>query len=629
MDPAAERNRLKKTISELLAAQRDDLRLRDHLEGLRRDENLPGLTWFWGPDLYRRNRVVFREFILALFSSIERGGVHGWRSIPWSEHADRLEPWLADARTHRDTTLVRRLFRWKFAGENWRNDDAKWRKALVGEYESARGPAEQARVLEEFEGWFQLDEPTALRLYATNRACSGFLLRHVPTRINFWGQEKREPWRELIQTAHDTGDDELGFALYRRQVGIEEWQRDVNRPAAEVADADRLNAELRKRHPEGWDLKLIDGVIALLRARGRDVFPYVREKLDTIAGGWRAGSSEPLIRFAREREWWDLWAAAIRASNVSKLFNDEVAGLLDDRRIAEDVRGERLRALAGVSREWNWPGVGLAWVHSLDDNIAVRLYERYPELVHGPFKPHVVPRWWQGGPKLLAAAQAAGDEDLVDLLASRYITRAAWPYSGGHAAVDELVKAADRLAGSYQGLRDHGPAAFARRAGNVLTQVPAYAIHAYDHLLRTNALARLLFVRSTAEYLAEPATVRDLVEGSEIHVQMLGYRVLGRNDDRARALAVELLEILLGTLLRPLQRKTRLAAFAALTNAAKGDAAAAARVLKRAREALLLPDTKYPKEELVGLVGTILHLRPELRGPRERPVVYGLEEAAS
>ena len=50
---------VKRTIEELLAHQRDDLRLRDHLEGLRRDEAVPGLTWFWGPELYRRNRVPF------------------------------------------------------------------------------------------------------------------------------------------------------------------------------------------------------------------------------------------------------------------------------------------------------------------------------------------------------------------------------------------------------------------------------------------------------------------------------------------------------------------------------------------------------------------------------------------
>jgi hypothetical protein len=85
---------------------------------------------------------------------------------------------------------------------------------------------------------------------------------------------------------------------------------------------------------------------------------------------------------------------------------------------------------------------------------------------------------------------------------------------------------------------------------------------------------------------------------------------------------------LLGTLLRPLHRKTRLAAFGALANAAKADAKAAARVLKRAREALRLPDKKYPKEQLVGLIGKILHDHSALCSPREHPVVYRREVVA-
>ena len=64
-------------------------------------------------------------------------------------------------------------------------------------------------------------------------------------------------------------------------------------------------------------------------------------------------------------------------------------------------------ALAGVSQEWNWAGVGIARVHSLQDDIAARLYQRYPRLVQGAFKPNIVPKWWQGGPRLLAAARTA------------------------------------------------------------------------------------------------------------------------------------------------------------------------------------------------------------------------------
>jgi hypothetical protein len=184
------------------------------------------------------------------------------------------------------------------------------------------------------------------------------------------------------------------------------------------------------------------------------------------------------------------------------------------------------------------------------------------------------------------------------------------------------------LAKDYQALRDRDPEAFARRAADVLTHIPAFAIYSYSQLLRTNTLARLLFVRSFDTFLAVPQAVQDLVEGSDIHVQMLAYRVLGQDDERARRLAVECLDILIGTLWRPLHRKTRLAAFDALANAATADAEAARLVLHRSREALRLPDTKYPKEQLIGLIGRVLAARPELRGPHEQPVVYRRQEAA-
>jgi hypothetical protein len=621
---------LKRTIEELLANQQNDLRLRDHLEGVRRDASLPGLTWFWGPELYRRNRVIFREFILAHLSDFALEGLRGWRRVKWHEHADRLDAWLGEARRNRDTWLVRRLLRWKFAKEPWGIDDAAWRQQLLREYRAAAGPAAQAVALEEFDEWFQLDEPTALDLFAINQACSKFLLKHLPSRFSIWGGEKREIWPRMFEAALKANHHELAFTLYRRQVDVNQWRSDVLALVNELTDAQRLNDALRQRHPEGWGLKLGDGVISLLRLRGREVIPYVRDKLDTIVGGsYGAAAPVPLLELARERGWWDLWAAIVRTANDPKYFNREAGDLLKDTNLDEATRIERLRALAGVSREWNWPGVGLAQVHSLKDEIATRLYGRYPQLVHGPFKPHIVPTSRQGGPLLFAAANKAGDEELVDLLASRYATRAGYERAWNRTEQVASLKVAEEIAASLQAIRDRDEATFARRAANILTQIPAFAIHNFDQLLRTNDLARLLFVRSFAAFLTVPAAVCDLIEGSEVHVQALAYRVLGQDDDRARSLAVELLDILLGTLLRPLHRKARLAALRALANAARADGTAAARVLRRAREALRLPDKKYPKEELVRLVGQILHERPELRGPRERPVIYGLQEATS
>jgi hypothetical protein len=220
--------------------------------------------------------------------------------------------------------------------------------------------------------------------------------------------------------------------------------------------------------------------------------------------------------------------------------------------------------------------------------------------------------------------QDANDTDLLDALAARYATQVSWEQRAGRtpSKADPLQVTASQLAKYYQAIRERDEEAFARRAASVLTRIPAYTLFGYHALLRSNDLARLLFSRSLPSFLSSPVAVQDLVEGSDIHVMSLAYRILALRDPRAVKLAGANLDILLGTLLRPIHRKTRLAAFAALANAARSGPEAAKRVLSRARDALKLPNKRYPKAELIGLIGAVLEAAPELAGPREKPVIY-------
>ena len=160
----ADTKRLRRALEELLESQPDDQRLRDHLEGVVRDEHFPGLTWFWGPPLYERNRVVFRGMILNHFSDWEQTR-RGWKRLKWSDHGDRLQAWLDAARNNRDTNLVRRLLRWKHAAKNWGVDAKAFSGALLDDYRSAETPAARAIVLDEYDDWFTMDEDAALALH--------------------------------------------------------------------------------------------------------------------------------------------------------------------------------------------------------------------------------------------------------------------------------------------------------------------------------------------------------------------------------------------------------------------------------------------------------------------------------
>ena len=191
---------------------------------------------------------------------------------------------------------------------------------------------------------------------------------------------------------------------------------------------------------------------------------------------------------ARQRGWWDLWAAVVRTCSRPKDFNSEVQGLLDDRAMPEPVVRERLLLLAGVGKELNWGGLGVAQVMQLDDATAVTFHERFPDLLRGPWKLHLqISGWGPGLPRLIKRLVELDDVPLVDFLASRLATRGSLGW--GTAKTDD---ASEPLAAYFDRLKVRDEAAFGRRAIAVLGQVPSFSIHNYNRLIKANRLARLL-----------------------------------------------------------------------------------------------------------------------------------------
>jgi hypothetical protein len=615
---------LEQTIRTLLASSETDAVVRTKLEELAPGErSFPGFTWLWGPALYRRNRVLFRPFILSHFSTWILTDRKRFQAVEWKgECSQILETWLREVDERDDVALFRRLYEWKLTVPGGWRRQAKplqaFRADLLARFRAAPTPATRQMVLQKFELWFHLDEESALGLYAHDPPAVGtFILRRLPAA---WSGDKRVIWERLLQAAIERGDEDFRWKLYRRQVPVKQWQADALAFCRSTPEAVPLVEGLERRHPEGWNIDVGETFLRLLEIRGRDVLPYLATHLVAVRKSWFGFGRDSFTKlrdFAHKRQWWDFWSALMRISADAKDFDACVAALVQDPAVPETEKISRLRMLAGVSREWNWGGFGLASMHQLTDDTAVALYRRYPELARGIFRQHLQARGW--GTKydrFLEAIIAAGDELMVDFLASRFVTRT--PYRFGNSA--SMVKEAERLSHYYEGLKAD-ETQFTRRAAAVLGQVPAYTIFNYDKLLRENRLARLLFERSAKSFLGDARSMADLVEAPEIHVQSLAYRTLGLDDDRARALAAANLPVLIGTLLRPLQRATRMLAFGALANAATTPENARA-ILQRAREALTLPDTRYPKEKLLGLIARLLHRWPALRGPGEEPRIF-------
>lgn len=614
---------LGKTIRELLGRPLSDADLRKELELLAQKEpNFSGFTWLWGPKLYARNRIFFRSLINAHFGSWHISDQGLFSTVNWSgETGVPLDAWLAEVDRLDDAGLFRRLYEWRLQSKSnvWRSKD--WQiiaSDLQRRLLEARTPATRATVLRKFDLWYTLEEKEALAIYEIDaNATREYIMRRLP---GVWTSDSRKLWQQLLDRATARKDEELRWKLYRRQVPLAQWRNDVLSLAKTVSEPDRLCEDLEKHHPEGRGMNLSDTYIDLAERRQRDVFPYLMRHLIDVRRSWfsfgRDGFGK-MLNFAQKHEWWDLWAALVRTAGGPKDFDEAVAKLVDDRSLPEKEILGRLGLLAGVSREWNFGGFGMAQVKQITDETALKLYQRFPDVVRGPFKLHVQPNAWGAKyPKFLEAVLAKADEPLIDFLASRFVTRVSNRWSNAAAMVEE----AERLSHYYEGMRSD-EALFARRAAAVLGQIPAYSIWSYGSLLKDNRLARLLFERSARSYLADRRGISDLVEAPEIHVQALAYRALGSDLGEARKLAAENLSVLIGTLLRPLHRTTRCFAFGALANAAN-DLESARKIHTRAREALALPDSHYPKEHLVGLIAQLIHRWPELRSAAEQPVVY-------
>ncbi len=522
-------------VRRLLGRSIGDDQLRAELEELAHQWAFTGLTWLWGPELYRRNRVLFGPFILAHFSSTVLLKKRQWEAVAWQgKVGEVLERWLAEVDRNDDVDLFRRLYQWKILqGNRGRLNVPAVVGDLLRRIESAPTAAVRAVVLEKFNIWLELDEPGAIRLYTVDPANSAaYILRHIPLRWA-WAGEKRVLWHSLFELARRRGDHAFAMQLYRRQVPLDRWEADGHALCRTTADASALCVKLDEHHPQGWGLELGARIARLVESRGRDIVPYVLKHLKDIWPRFlRHGGYAMLLDRAYTEGWWDLWSGLLRVCAQPDEWNKVVRRLVTDHALCDAEAARRLLLLTGVAREWNFGGFSMAFVRQLDDDTALAVYERFPELVRGPFKLHLQTGLWTALPKLIRRVVAKDDEMLIDFMASRLINRARSDWAVGK-PLEDLMPLADY----FESLRDRDPALFASRAANVLTQVPAFTLGGYDRTLRDNRLARLLLERSLESFLNDPKALCDLIEASEIHVQHLAFRVLGLDDDRARAAA--------------------------------------------------------------------------------------------
>jgi hypothetical protein len=617
-------------LRELFAQPLADADLRSRLEELAGEGTFPPLVPLWGPVLYRRNRIAFGTFILEHFP-------HPWNRASWGVSPTILEEWLREVERNGDLELFRRLYSWKITVERGFPDQQRWWADLKQAFTAAGSWQDRVQVMAKYDLGLQLGEDQAVELYECDPGASRpFILRHLaqttrPFGGRAWIPQRgiRRTWSEsapqgprfaqrLLDSARKRNDDDFFFALYRKYTLLADWEADAVRLCSTVVDPEQLLKALDDHHPEAGDVAPC--FHALLLERGGDVIPYVLKHLRSLADGSGEAGATWLLHLARKFGWHELGSSILRVCCGPGRFNQEIARLLDDAALSDEDAFHRLRLLAGAA--WEWPSArgGGGQVHPLSEANALRLYRRFPELLQGPFRHHVVWRTWQTPRcELLSAAVAAADEAFVDYLAAQAVRVSRRPCQDKKKAEERPLTALERLVGYYEQYRSD-LRQFARRAVAVLGRLPADAVgRRYRSVVRTNPLARLLF-EDTA-FAAAPELLRELLEATEINVQALALRVLTRDDPQVRSFAVDNLDLLLPLLLGPLTRRLRQWAVAALLNAATTPDNARL-IHDRARQSLALPARGRAKEALIGLLGRLLHRWPELRRSQETPLIH-------
>ncbi|HLP77591.1 MAG TPA: hypothetical protein VK327_11825, partial [Candidatus Paceibacterota bacterium] len=219
---------LEQSIRRLLQQPMADAALREQLEKLAAEEiSFSGFTWLFGPELYRRNRILFRPFLLSRFSTYMV--LPKWKTevIRWKgDKAKILEVWLAEVDKNDEADLFRRLYEWKLSETfDWRKRDARAARIMAdlqARFAAAATSPQRQTVLRKFDLWFSLDETNAVGLYERDsRAAGPFILRRLPG--SWLGDNKRKLWSRLITLAQAKKDEDFRWRLYRRQVPLPDW----------------------------------------------------------------------------------------------------------------------------------------------------------------------------------------------------------------------------------------------------------------------------------------------------------------------------------------------------------------------------------------------------------------------
>jgi hypothetical protein len=209
---------LEAELRDLFTHALDPPTLRRHVEELAGERAFPGLVSIWGPELYRRQRILFLPFLRAHFHP---QNIRRWKGTQEKE----LERWLSESEANEDWEFFRQLYRRKFELLGWGFSDwirTLWSRDLVQRLRQARSAEERDRLLACCDLGLMIELDAALAVAEIDSAGSRtFLYTHFPfASIRRW-TDRLEAW---MQRTESDSEPTLFLALYRRKMQLQGWE---------------------------------------------------------------------------------------------------------------------------------------------------------------------------------------------------------------------------------------------------------------------------------------------------------------------------------------------------------------------------------------------------------------------
>jgi hypothetical protein len=552
---------LKPRLVTLLGALLDRGALLRELYALARDPRFGAFADVWAPALFERDAAFFTGFLLR-----ELGRA--------AEAAPVIRDLLPRAEAGGHDTLFQGLYRYGGAPEDEWNDELR---ALA----ASPAPIEEVAAAVARRGLSRrrLHESTALALLRRDSTRFGpFVVEHM----NGWWQVTGGLHTRLLAEARQLVDEELYWQLFRQLAGGEDWQHALDELARTPVPPERVDAELRRRHPAHVWQADANTMRRVLRTYGLAALTYVEDHI-----GWTARREprELLAEIARLGDETRYWQAFFRIGNAA-LWNAELDALLARPLDCETLRRE-------LARRTPPDAPGSAW--RLTPAVALALYRRDPDgarplllrCVHGA---HL---------DLFAEAEARGDDELLDRLTFECLCEAsqsmwlAYPseaqlrWSRGNRDLErQRREAQERIAricapplARLARLHAASPDEYVQHAAQVLAQFRAFEIWSVRRERAHNPLYRYLAEQHRADWVRSRAAVRELLESPNIFVQNLALELLAEGGPAAAPRVLENLHLLRALLLGRSTRSAKKRVLACLEHAARQSRTAATLIL--------------------------------------------------